>query len=71
MLLLLVPAATGELLKKQTRKKKRVKFRKIRTERGRGRVEFRVTSTFQVREKIGKLGRNRRVGEDAGSKETR
>lgn len=69
MLLLLVPAATGELLKKQT--KKRAKFRKIRTERGRGRVEFRVTSTFQVREKIGKLGRNRRVGEEAEGKETR
>lgn len=67
MLLLLVPAATGELLKKQTREK----FRKIRTERGRGRVEFRVTSTFQVREKIGKLGRNRRVGEEAEGKETR
>lgn len=66
MLLLLVPAATGELLKKQTKK-----FRKIRTERGRGRVEFRVTSTFQVREKIGKLGRNRRVGEEAEEKETR
>lgn len=69
MLLLLVPAATGELLKKQT--KERAKFRKIRTERGRGRVEFRVTSTFQVREKIGKLGRNRRVGEEAEGKETR
>lgn len=70
MLLLLVPAATGELLKKQTRKK-RAKIRKIRTERGRGRAEFRVTSTFQVREKIGKLGRNRRVGGEAEGKETR
>lgn len=54
MLLFLVPAATRELLKNAKKKKKREKFRKHARKgtEGVSWVQFLVTLTFQVWEKI-------------------